>query len=109
LGKIGSVADVRIIGAAESTLAKRGPYKPRESKGGVMKAAQFDWHSDRITRRTPVTAAYRNTQNVRRFLKAQCGVRFRFDRPFMRWIKDGTEKTMGDVADEWLRRRQNSN
>ena len=65
----------------------------------------FDWHSDPITRDTPVTASYRNTQNVRRFLKGQCGARFKFDRPFMQWIKDGAPKTMGDVADEWLRRR----
>ena len=70
-----------------------------------MIAKTFNWHSDRITRITPVTATYRNTQNVRRFLKAQCGAKFRFDRPFMHWIKDGTEKTMGDVADEWLRRQ----
>jgi hypothetical protein len=29
---------------------------------------------------------------------------FKFDRRFMQWIKNGTEKTMGEVADEWLRR-----
>jgi hypothetical protein len=34
---------------------------------------QFDWHADPITRATPVTKTYRNTQNVRRFLKSQCG------------------------------------
>ncbi len=49
----------------------------------------FDWHCDVITRSTPVTASYKNTQNVRRFLKAQCGDAFKFDRPFMRWIIDG--------------------
>lgn len=65
----------------------------------------FDWHSDPITRDTPVSASYRNTQNVRRFLQSQCGARFTFDRPFMRWIKDGSPKTMGDVADEWMRRQ----
>jgi hypothetical protein len=48
----------------------------------------------------------RISQNVRRFLSAECGADFRFDRGFMAWIKDGTPKTMGDVADEWLRRRQ---
>ena len=53
----------------------------------------------------PVTRTYRNTQNVRRFLRSQCGDGFKFDRPFMQWIKDGAAKTMGDVADEWLRRR----
>ena len=65
----------------------------------------FDWHSDLITRDTPVTESYRNTQNVRRFLRAQCGPAFRFDRQLMRWIKDGRAKTMGDVADQWMRRQ----
>jgi hypothetical protein len=67
----------------------------------------FDWHADAIDPNTAVTATYRNTQNVRRFLTAQCGEDFAFDRPFMAWIKDGRAKTMGDVADEWMRRRQN--
>jgi hypothetical protein len=66
----------------------------------------FDWHSGKITRATTVTSSYRNTQNVRRFLVAQCGVDFKFDRPFMAWIKDGRPKTMGDVADEWKRRQK---
>ncbi|MGI9513084.1 MAG: DUF6434 domain-containing protein [Anderseniella sp.] len=66
--------------------------------------SEFDWHCDTITRSTPVTVSYRNTQNVRRFLKSQCGENFRFDRSFMQWIKDGTDKTMGDVVDEWMRR-----
>jgi hypothetical protein len=66
--------------------------------------SDFNWHTDTITRPTPVTVNYRNTQNVRRFLKSQCGAGFRFDRPFMQWIKDGTDKTMGDVADEWVKR-----
>jgi len=33
-----------------------------------------------------------------------CGPDFKFDRVFMGWIKDGTSKTMGQVACEWLRR-----
>lgn len=68
--------------------------------------ASFDWHSDPITADTPVTMGYRNTQNVRRFLLAACGEEFRFDRPFMAWIRDGSPKTMGDVAREWLRRNR---
>ncbi len=31
--------------------------------------SQFDWHSDTITQETQVTATYRHTQNVRRFLQ----------------------------------------
>ncbi|QBY00152.1 hypothetical protein E2K80_04880 [Rhodophyticola sp. CCM32] len=64
----------------------------------------FDWHSDPIFRETSVTVHYRNTQNVRRFLISECGGDFKFDRPFMSWIKDGTDKTMGDVVKEWKKR-----
>lgn len=67
--------------------------------------ASFDWHSDPITPDTPVTKSYRNTQNVRRFLTAQCGPTFKFDRAFMQWVKEAGDKTMGDVAAEWLKRR----
>ena len=67
--------------------------------------ADFDWHGGAITRTTPITKSYRNTQNVRRFFKTQCDLDFKFDRPFMAWLKDGGEKTIGDAADEWLRRR----
>jgi hypothetical protein len=64
----------------------------------------FDWHSDRIEPDTQVTIDYRNTQNVRRFMIQRCGDQFRFDRTFMAWIKDGAQKTMGDVVAEWKRR-----
>lgn len=65
---------------------------------------QFDWHADEITRDTVVTKNYKSTQNVRRFLIQQCGENFKFDRAFMAWIKDSTPKTMGDVAEAWLRK-----
>lgn len=65
---------------------------------------KFDWHSSHIERGTPVDADYRSTQNVRRFLRSECGDQFKFSRAFMQWIKNGEPKTMGDVADEWRRR-----
>jgi hypothetical protein len=71
---------------------------------GAVKA--FDWHSDPITRKTPITASYRNTQNVRRFFRSQCGPRFKFDRAFMARLKDGTIKTMGEAVEEWQRRER---
>jgi len=67
--------------------------------------AGFDWHSGAMTRDRPIDRTYRNTQMVRRFFRAQCGADFKFDRAFMAWLKDGTAKTLGDAADEWLRRR----
>ncbi|MFJ4143618.1 DUF6434 domain-containing protein [Pseudomonas sp. NPDC089734] len=66
----------------------------------------FNWHSDPITHATPITPTYKNTQNVRRFMTEHCGPDCKFDRPFMAWITDGKEKTMGDVANEWLSRYQ---
>jgi hypothetical protein len=68
----------------------------------------FDWHGGQISRDTIVDAGYRNTQNVRRFLALECGADFRFDRDFMAWVGDGVAKNMGDVADEWLRRRRST-
>jgi len=72
--------------------------------GQVGRSGSFDWHSDPIGRNTPITATYRNTQNVRRFFRAQCGDHFKFDRPFMAWLKNGKKKTMGDAVKEWIRR-----
>ncbi len=69
-----------------------------------MTMTKFDWHGASLTRETPVTADYRTTQNVRRFLAAQTGGDIRFDRTFMAWIRSGAPKTMGDVADELVRR-----
>ena len=65
--------------------------------------ANFEWQSDAITRNTPNTATYRDTQNVRRYFRAECGDSFKFECPFMAWLIDSAPKTMGDAADEWLR------
>jgi hypothetical protein len=43
----------------------------------------FDWHGGRITRATPITSSYRNTENLRRFFAAECGEEFKFHRDFM--------------------------
>lgn len=64
----------------------------------------FDWHGGQIGRDTMLDTGYRNTQNVRRFLLAQCGPAFKFDRDFMAWIRSSVPHTMGDVANEWMRR-----
>jgi uncharacterized protein DUF6434 len=68
--------------------------------------SKFDWHSDQISSATTITPSYRNTQNVRRFFTSQCGARFKFDRSFRAWLKDGAPKTMGDAVKEWKRRER---
>ncbi|MEQ8481742.1 MAG: DUF6434 domain-containing protein [Hoeflea sp.] len=69
-------------------------------------AEMFDWHCDAITNGTVIDANYRNTQNVRRFFKAEIGDRFRFDRPFMAWMKAHRGATMAEAVAEWRRRDQ---
>ncbi|WP_244667415.1 DUF6434 domain-containing protein [Xanthomonas sp. D-109] len=91
-----------------STIARRAT-KDKTATGAHDRQGNemsFDWHNGPITRATPVDRTYRNTQAVRRFLSDTCGAEFKFDRGFMAWIKDGVPKSMGEVADEWLRRRR---
>ncbi len=64
----------------------------------------FDWHSEPLSRATVLTASYKMTQNVRRFMQTQCGDDFKFNRDFMAWVKSGAPQTLGDIADEWRRR-----
>nr|WP_272844558.1 DUF6434 domain-containing protein [Pantoea ananatis] len=42
---------------------------------------------------------------MRRFLVAQCGERFRFDRDFTARIRNDIPKNLGEVVDEWKRRK----
>jgi Domain of unknown function (DUF6434) len=65
----------------------------------------FDWHYSTLSSHTIIEPDYRNTQNVRRFFKAEIGEAFKFDRPFMSWMQDNAGKTLGDAVDEWRRRK----
>jgi len=72
----------------------------------TMMAENFDWHCDPISGGTVIDAKYRNTQNVRRFFKAEIGDHFKFDRPFMAWMKAHEGATMAEAVAEWRRRDQ---
>ncbi|WP_420408497.1 DUF6434 domain-containing protein [Hoeflea sp.] len=69
-------------------------------------AENFDWHCDPISSATVIDSSYRNTQNVRRFFKAEIGDHFSFDRPFMAWLKAHRGATMAEAVTEWRRRQQ---
>ncbi len=70
-----------------------------------MSKNKFDWHSEQISSTTLILPSYKNTQNVRRFFKTECGDQFKFDRSFMRWMKESSGKTMGDAVHEWANRQ----
>jgi hypothetical protein len=59
--------------------------------------SDFDWHAAPLNIATVLTDSYRNTQNVRRFFKAQIGSGFSFNIAFMDWMKSNQGKTLGDA------------
>ena len=63
-----------------------------------------DWHCEVVEPGTVIDENYKSTQMVRRFFKEQIGDHFKFNRPFMAWMKESTGKTMQDAVNEWLRR-----
>jgi hypothetical protein len=71
---------------------------------GTPMTSNHDWHGGQITGDTVLDSAYRNTQNVRRFFLSEVGERFKFDRPFMEWMKSHQGARMSDAVAEWLRR-----
>lgn len=75
-----------------------------EYKLGVC-VQTFDWHCDAIDDQTVISNSYRNTQNVRRYFKKNCGEHFKMDRSFMAWMKQEVGQTMAEAADEWVRRQ----
>lgn len=64
-------------------------------------ASNVDWHSADLTPDTVLTDSYKNTQNVRRFFKAQLGANFAFSIPFMEWLKANTGKTLREACEVW--------
>jgi len=61
-------------------------------------ASKFDWHSAALTPDTVITDSYRNSQNVRRFFKSQLGDSFKFNIPFMAWMKENIGATLADAC-----------
>lgn len=66
-----------------------------------MKKDLLDWHSATLTAATKIDANYKNTQNVRRFFKKQLGESFKFDRSFMKFLKESTGITLLDAVTYW--------
>lgn len=67
----------------------------------VKTTSKFDWHSEPLSPETVITDSYKNSQNVRRFFRAQVGEHFKFDRAFMAWMKSNVGKTLADAVDQF--------
>ncbi|WP_221236156.1 DUF6434 domain-containing protein [Xanthomonas sp. F4] len=66
---------------------------------------RFDWHNGPIARATPVEDSYRTTQAMRRFLAHAWPTSGSIVSSW-RGSRTARPRTGGEVADEWLRRRQ---
>lgn len=71
-----------------------------------MKKDLLDWHSAPLTLSTKIDANYKNTQNVRRFFKKHLGQSFKFDRAFMKFLKESKGITLADAVS--FRKQQNT-
>lgn len=50
-----------------------------------------------------IPAAYKNDENHRKFFKLEIGEHFKFNVPFMNWMKDNAGKTYREAILEWNR------
>lgn len=66
----------------------------------VKPTSGFDWHSAELTPETVITDSYKNTQNVRRFMKEAVGPGFTFSIALMDWAKANQGRTLAEMAEE---------
>ena len=66
--------------------------------------SKFDWNNADITHNTEITDNYKNTENVRAFMKREIGTHFHFNTEFMKWTKQNIGKTMNEAINEWKQR-----
>jgi hypothetical protein len=98
----GSKFDIldKIAHALDEGRASLIPSKAINSKQAISK---FDWQKEPLSIDTIITDSYKNSQNVRCFLRQHCGDNFRFSIPFMDYMKINCSKTLGDAINEWKR------
>lgn len=63
--------------------------------------SRFDWKTETLTPDTVITDSYRNTSNVREFMKTHAHPRFAFSNEFMAWMRANAGKTLADAVTYW--------
>ncbi len=71
--------------------------KPQKSRP----IATFDWNTEALTLSTVITDNYKSSENVRVFFKQHLGENFKFNVPFMDWMKANVGKTLGDAISQY--------
>ena len=64
--------------------------------------SKFDWHREPLTGETVITDSYKNTQNVRRWFKANVDPGFKFNIALMEWMKSNIGKSLAEAGGAYL-------
>lgn len=77
---------------------------PKDSPKTILKQARYSAYNEaNITIESLIPKVYRNDEKHRAFFKAEIGEHFRFNVPFMNWMKANAGKTYSDAIVEWKR------
>jgi hypothetical protein len=89
------LADKIIVYLQTGKIVKTIPKEKTKSK--------FDWNNAEIDLETAITDNYKNSENVRAFMKRKIGSHFHFNTALMKWTKQNVGKTMREAIAEWKR------
>lgn len=96
--RLGTVGQKRELAARIVQYLDTGTVvKPRSKKV----ASTFDWGKEPLKLSTIITDSYRNSSNMRKFMKAQAGEHFKFSNEFMEWMRNNEGKTLKDAVKFW--------
>ena len=82
---------------------KSGQKESREKDKSFKAKSTFDWRNSQLSIETVLTDNYKNTENVRAFFQQEIGKHFKFNVPFMNWMKNNAGSSLALAIEEWKR------
>lgn len=69
--------------------------------GKEKSISKFNWNSTKLDLNTLITDNFSCTENVRSFFKQTIGENFKFNVPFLKWLKSNNRKTLEEAIEKW--------
>lgn len=69
--------------------------------GKEKSISKFNWNSTKLDLNTLITDNFSCTENVRSFFKQTIGENFKFNVPFLKWLKSNNGKTLEEAIEKW--------
>lgn len=99
--KISYIGNKAAITDRIAQVLEAGTIEVAEPIKKAKVTSTFNWAKEELTLETVITDSYRNGPNVRRFFQSQLGKKFKFNIPFMDWMKTNYGKTLKDAVEKW--------